>query len=48
MPNVVDAQLRLQFRGRDVMLPRVVATRSDPASAHAANAPPIFLGGKQF
>jgi hypothetical protein len=29
MPDVVDAQLRLQFLGRDVMLPSVMA--SDPA-----------------
>ena len=28
MPDVVDAQLRLQFLGRDVMLPSVMA--SDP------------------
>ncbi len=29
VPDVVDAQLRLQFLGRDVMLPSVMA--SDPA-----------------
>ncbi len=29
MPDVVDAQLRLRFLGRDVMLPSVMA--SDPA-----------------
>ena len=34
MPDVVDAQLRLQFLGRDVMLPSVMA--SDPA--HDPNA----------
>ncbi len=39
MLNVVDAQLRLQFRvlGRDVMLPSVMA--SDPA--HDPNALPV-------
>jgi hypothetical protein len=34
MPDVVDAQLRLQFLGRDVMLPSVMA--SDPT--HDPNA----------
>ncbi len=37
MPDVVDAQLRLQFIGRDVMLPSVMA--SDPA--HDPNALPV-------
>ncbi len=37
MPDVVDAQLRLQFLGRDVMLPSVMA--SDPA--HDPNALPV-------
>jgi hypothetical protein len=37
MPDVVDAQLRFQFLGRDAMLPSVVA--SDPA--HDPNAPPV-------
>jgi hypothetical protein len=37
MPDVVDAQLRLQFLGRDAMLPSVVA--SDPA--HDPNAFPL-------
>ena len=37
MPDVVDAQLRLQFLGRDVMLPSVMA--SDPA--HHPNALPV-------
>jgi hypothetical protein len=41
MPDVVDAQLRLQFLGRDVMLPSVMASDSDPASAHDPNAPPV-------
>jgi hypothetical protein len=34
-----DVQLRLQFLGRDVMLPSVMA--SDPASAHDPNALPV-------
>ncbi len=40
MPDVVDAQLqvRLQFIGRDVMLPSVMA--SDPAHDHP-NALPV-------
>ena len=38
MPDVVDAQLRLQFLGRDVMLPSVMA--SDPA--HDPNALPVL------
>jgi hypothetical protein len=33
MPDVVNAQLRLQFLGRDVMLPSVMA--SDPAVGRA-------------
>ena len=37
MPDVVDAQLRLQFLGRDVMLPSVMA--SDPA--HDPSALPV-------
>ncbi len=37
MPDVVDAQLRLQFLGRDVMLPSVMA--SDPA--HDPNTFPV-------
>ena len=37
MPDVVDAQLRFQFLGRDVMLPGVMA--SDPA--HDPNALPV-------
>ena len=37
MPDVVDAQLRLQFLGRDVVLPSVMA--SDPA--HDPNALPV-------
>ena len=37
MPDVVDAQFRLQFLGRDVMLPSVMA--SDPA--HDPNALPV-------
>ena len=37
MPDVVDAQLRLQFLGRDAMLPSVVA--SDPA--HDPNTFPV-------
>ena len=37
MPDVVDAQLRLQFLGRDEMLPSVMA--SDPA--HDPNALPV-------
>ena len=37
MPDVVDAQLRLQFLGRDAMLPSVMA--SDPA--HDPNALPV-------
>jgi hypothetical protein len=41
MPDVVDAQLRLQFlaSGRDAMLPSVVA--SDPAHDPPANAFPV-------
>ncbi len=41
MPDVVDAQLRLQFLGRDVMLPSVMAmlVASDPA--HDPNALPL-------
>ena len=39
MPDVVDAQLRLQFLGRDVMLPSVMA--SDPAHWHDPNALPV-------
>ena len=43
MPDVVDAhwQLRLQFLGRDVMLPSVMA--SDPA--HDPNALPVEAVG---
>jgi hypothetical protein len=37
MPDVVDAQLRLQLLGRDEMLPSVMA--SDPA--HDPNASPV-------
>ena len=37
MPGVVDAQLRLQFLGRDEMLPSVMA--SDPA--HDPNTFPV-------
>ncbi len=37
VPDVVDAQLRLQFLGRDVTLPSVMA--SDPA--HDPNALPV-------
>ena len=37
MPDFVDAQLRLQFLGRDVLLPSVMA--SDPA--HHPNAPQV-------
>ena len=37
MPHVVDAQLRLQFLGRDEMLPSVMA--SDPA--HDPNTFPV-------
>ncbi len=39
MPDVADAQLRLQFLGRDVMLPSVMA--SDPA--HDPNALPASV-----
>ena len=39
MPGVVGAQLRLQFLGRDVMLPSVMA--SDPAHDHDPNALPV-------
>ncbi len=39
MPDVVDAQLRLQFLGRDMMLPSVMA--SDPA--HDPNALPVTV-----
>ena len=43
MPDVVDAQLRLQFLGRDVMLPSVTYIHwhlaSDPA--HDPNALPV-------
>ena len=43
MPDVVDAQLRLQFLGRDhVMLPSVMA--SDPA--HDPNALPVEVPKK--
>ncbi len=31
IPDVVDAQLPLQFLGRDVMLPSVIMMASDPA-----------------
>ena len=37
--RVVDAQLRLQFLGRDVMLPSVPVMASDPA--HDPNALPV-------
>ncbi len=37
MPDVVDAQLRLEFLGRDVMFPSVMA--SDPA--HDPKALPV-------
>ena len=37
MPDVVDAQLRLQFLGRDVMLPSVMASDH----AHDPNALPV-------
>ncbi len=36
MPDVVDAQPRLQFLGRDAMLPSVMAI--DPGPAHDPNA----------
>ncbi len=36
MPDVVDGQLRLQFLGRDVMLPSVMASDA----AHDPNAEP--------
>ncbi len=39
MPDVVDAQLRLQFLGRDVMLPPASVMASDPA--HDPNALPV-------
>jgi hypothetical protein len=39
MPSVVDAQLRLQFLGRDEMLPSVMA--SDPA--HDPNTFPVIV-----
>ena len=39
MPDVVDAQLRLQFLGRDGMLPSVMASDSDPA--HDPNTFPV-------
>ena len=39
MPDVVDAQLRLQFLGRDVMLPSHGVMASDPA--HDSNALPV-------
>jgi hypothetical protein len=39
MPDVVDAQLRLQFLGRDVMLSSVMASDRDPA--HDPSALPV-------
>ena len=39
MPDVVDAQLRLQFLGRDVMLQVPSVMASD--HAHDPNAPPV-------
>jgi hypothetical protein len=41
MPDVVDAQLRLQFLGRDVMLPSVMASDPECHSAHDPNALPV-------
>jgi hypothetical protein len=43
MPDVVDAQLRLQFLGRYVMLPSVMASDSvsDPAHHDDPNALPV-------
>jgi len=37
-PDVVDAQLRLRFLGRDAMLPSVTVVASDSDPAHDTNA----------